>query len=119
MTTDYLQTAFELADSLRLSASMKAADTSGGAMLTSGTFGFDHGHSKLTKHKEQYAHFTGWTYTAISRIAQKIAGQTLCVGRLSTRPTRRKLALPGCLKSMGDKIEPLESHPLLVALADP
>jgi phage portal protein BeeE len=107
--SDYLQSAFTLADDLRQRAAFaKQADTSA-AMLTSGTWGYDHGYSKLTKHKEQYSHFTGWTYTAIRAIAQRIAGQALCVGRIG-KPTRRKLA---------DKIEPLETHPLLVALNDP
>jgi phage portal protein BeeE len=117
--TDYLQSAFTLADDLRSRAAFsKGADTSAG-MLTAGTYGFDYGMSKLTKHKEQYHHYKSWTYTAIRAIAQRIAGQDIFVGRVVSTPTRNKLTLPGCLKSLGSRIEPLDSHPLLIALADP
>jgi phage portal protein BeeE len=117
--TDYLQAAFDDAENLRSRAAFsKGADTSAG-MLTAGTYGFDYGMSKLTKHKEQYHHFKSWTYTAIRAIAQRIAGQDIFVGRIQSTPTRSKLTLPGRLKSLGTRVEPLETHPLLIALADP
>src|SRR3954452_611393 len=105
--SDYLTTAFALADDLRSRATFsKAADTSGG-MLTAGTFGFDYGYSRLGKNKEQYAHFKSWTYTAIRAIAQRIAGQDIFVGRIASTPQRSKLSLPNCLKSVGTRVEPL------------
>lgn len=88
-------------------------------MLTGSTFGYDAGYSKLTQSKEQYAHYSGWSYTAIRAIAQRIAGQDIFVGRIQSTPSRRKLTLPGCSKSLGSRVEPLESHPLLLALSDP
>src|SRR4051812_25556971 len=116
--SDYLQSAFTLADDLRSRAAFTKEPTSGG-MLTAGTYGFDYGYSRLGKHKEQYAHFKSWTYTAIRAIAQRIAGQDIFVGRIGSTPQRSKLTLPNCLKSIGDRVEPLTTHPLLLALSDP
>lgn len=74
---------------------------------------------------EYYSHFKGWVYAAIRPIAQRIAGQTIHVGRVTsqrvpgTKAYELKQSLPGCYKSLGDRIEPLDSHPILDLLNDP
>lgn len=115
---DALQNAFATADGLRASfASAKSANVSD-SVLAGNTYGFDRGYSKLTQAREQYGHNRGWVYTAIRSIAQTVARQPLCVGRIG-RPSQRKLLVPDWLKSMADNVEPIESHPLLLALSDP
>lgn len=66
----------------------------------------------LGQHAEQYRHFTGWVYAAISAIAKRIAGQTVYVGDRNRRSRRR-------IKALGEQDEALENHPLLDSLADP
>ena len=87
------------------------------------------------RHEEQYKHYTGWAYCAITRIATRVAGQKIKMGRkveepspLSwawDRPPGRKLPdedrwrAPTFVKTLDTDIEQIESHPLLEALADP
>ncbi len=61
--------------------------------------------------EEQLMHFRGWVWSAVRLVAQRIAGQPVCVGK--GKASRRRY------KSLGEKIEPLESHPLLDGLSDP
>ncbi|MGE3180936.1 MAG: phage portal protein [Phycisphaerae bacterium] len=61
--------------------------------------------------QEQLSHFKGWVWSAVRLVAQRIAQQRVCVGKKPTRGRRHK--------SAGECIEPLESHSLLDALADP
>jgi phage portal protein BeeE len=64
---------------------------------------------------EQLQHFTGWVYSAIRPIAQRIAGQTIHVGVHKTRAklVRSKAAM------LPDGVEEVQTHPLLDALNDP
>ena len=64
--------------------------------------------SSLSSSTEQLRHFTGWVYSSIRPIAQRIAGQ----------PIRVAKTMPGRTKSIAD-LKPLDEHPLLNLLADP
>src|SRR4051812_31301929 len=115
-----LESAFTLADDLRSRAAFaKAADTSGSAVLTGGSYSGAVGYNSLGQAREQYAHNKGWVYVAVKAIAQRIAGQSVYVGRIQSRPSGRKLILPRSFKSVGEYIEPLPTHELLTALNDP
>ncbi len=89
----------------------------------------------LTRYAEQYSHFSGWTYVAISCIARRVAAQKVCMGRKATepapegwaydRPPGRKLQkwqknfAPAFIKTMDTDIELIESDPLLDAIRRP
>ena len=60
---------------------------------------------------EQLSHFKGWVWAAVRLIATRIAGQSIYVAREAKRPK------PG--KHLGEALQPLDSHSLLDALADP
>ena len=60
---------------------------------------------------EQLSHFKGWVWAAVRLIATRIAGQSIYVAREAKQPKRGK--------QLGEALEPLDSHPLLDALADP
>lgn len=64
----------------------------------------------LSQAAEQLDHFTGWVYSSVRPIAQKIAGQPIHVGKKRGKVRGRKGYA---------ELEPLESHPLLELLADP
>jgi hypothetical protein len=72
---------------------------------------------------EQYRHFTGWVYACIRVIAQRIAGQPVRVAVLKSNPQRdrrpHQLFVPKRFKQYTDRMEVLENHPLLEALAFP
>ena len=68
--------------------------------------------ASLSTATEQYRHNSGWVYVAIRAIAQRIAGQDLHVGQIPTRPKRRG-------KAIGDKVEPIDDHPLLDSINEP
>ena len=65
----------------------------------------------LSQAQEQLRHFSGWVYSSIRPIAQRIAGQPIHVGRVKSP---RRLAS----KSAGS-VEPLDTHPILDLLANP
>lgn len=96
-----------------------AVASSPGATLTSGTMGLNLNQSKLTKAAEQYRHNVGWVFVSTRAIASRIAGQDVFVGKVGTKPTGKKLYLPSHLKSIGDKLAPIENHEFLDALCDP
>lgn len=74
---------------------------------------------------EQLSHFRGWVFAAIRPIAQRIAGQPICVARVAQRRVpgaksfQLKSALPSGFKSLSDQLEPIDDHPLLSLLSDP
>lgn len=114
--------AYAQAERLR-DAIRKAADARPGSVPARGPSG-SVGRTNLGAHAEQYAHFRGWQYVAIRAIAQRIAGQPIRVARVAPTLKGRKshdfkACLPNHLKSCCDRLEPLDSHPLLDALADP
>ncbi len=116
--SNYLDNAFSEASTMYGHAKAAAA-SSPGAMLTSGTIGMSLNQSKLSRHSEQYRHFRGWTFVAVRAIASRIAGQDICLAKLGERPKGKKLFLPNSLKSLGDKLAPIENHEFLDALCDP
>lgn len=72
--------------------------------------------------KEQLAHFKAWVYAAVRPTAQRIAGQSVRVGRKAQRRAGRKAfpeLAPAWVKALPDDVEVVERHPLLDALADP
>lgn len=92
----------------------------------------------LLKHSEQLAHYNGWSYVAITRIATRVAGQKVMMGRKAEgatsgfswaldRPPGRKVGVleraraPEYVKAaaLDTDIERIESHPLLDVMADP
>jgi HK97 family phage portal protein len=114
----YLDTAFAESDRMFANCSKAVASNPGGT-LTAGTMGLSLNQSKLTKAAEQYRHNVGWVFVAVRAIASRIAGQDIFVGKVGTKPTGKKLILPSHLKSIGDKLAPIENHEFLDALCDP
>lgn len=116
---DSLARAFSESD--RMYHAAKAASGTAPAMLTGSMpnmLGLQR--DGLGKHSEQYRHFRGWAYVAIRAIASRIAGQDIFVGRVASKPKPgRKLSLPNSLKSIGDRLEPLESHWLIDTIDNP
>lgn len=121
---DALTTAFAAVDRMRANA-IKAVGTSAGAVLTSGPRGLGFNRPTLSRAAEQYKHFRGWSYVAIRAIAQRVAGQDLFLARVLEKPSKGrkcpflKERLPSRVKSLGDRLEPLESHALLSAIERP
>jgi phage portal protein BeeE len=98
----------------------KAVGSGAGSMLTGGVHGVGIRQSKLSRAAEQYRHFHGWSYVAIRAIASRIAGQDVFVARVGPkRKPSQKLLLPKSLKSIGQRLEPLDNHALLDALDNP
>jgi len=119
--SDALSRAFAAADRMRASARKAVTAQAAGGMLTAGP-GMIGTTSQLTKAAEQYRHNVGWVSVAVRAIAHRIAGQDLFVATLTDRPRPgRKAAkfLPPCLKALGDRLEPLDRHALLDAIAEP
>ncbi len=108
--TDALTRALDAAERSYVSASKAVAGRSSRA-LVSGPTGTVTTASGLANTREQLRHFDNWTFAAIKAVAQRIAAQPVHVGRVSTTPKRSK--------SLGEFAEPLNSHPMLDALADP
>jgi HK97 family phage portal protein len=103
---DALDKAF--ADADRMVTCAKAAG--GVTGLVQASAGYNNRPLSLMLAQEQMLHFRGWVWSAVRLVAQRIAGQVVCAGK---RATGRRY------KSIGENIEPLESHPLLEILADP
>ncbi|MBL8826577.1 MAG: phage portal protein [Planctomycetaceae bacterium] len=115
-----LGTAFAAADRVRHNALVKAADVRPTGITASSPSVVSRNMSRGAE--VQYQHFNGWQYVAIRAIAQRIAGQSVCVGRLTKKQTIRKAMaakMPRMFKSMADRVVPLDSHPLRDAIADP
>lgn len=116
---DRLAKAFSETDRMFHNAT-KAVGSNPGSMLTGGLQGIGVQRSNLGRAKEQYLHYRGWSYVAIRAIASRIAGQDLFIARVARKPKPgRKLFLPSSFKSLGDRLEPLESHVLLNAIDNP
>jgi HK97 family phage portal protein len=87
------------------------------------------GSSQQNQAREQQRHFSGWVYAAIRVIANRIAGQPIRVAkRASAAPTDPKSRLkaavrfkhsPAFVKAVANRLEPLDTHPLLTALECP
>lgn len=76
---------------------------------------------------EQYRANTNWVYACTRLVSQRIAGQKIHVARDVGRGNRKgpsitkavKDAMPDWLKADSDRLEPIDSHPLIDALDDP
>ena len=81
------------------------------AMLASSRGGLPINAPNMANAAEQLRHFSGWVYSSIRPIAQRIAGQPIRVGRMKR----------GAFKGTRDagNVEPLDGHPILDLLADP
>ncbi|MBS0208728.1 MAG: phage portal protein [Planctomycetes bacterium] len=117
---DSLTHALSFADRLRAGC-RKTASASAGQFLVNQPNGSALYRPGIMQAAEQYRHFRGWTYCAVRAIAQRVAGQSVYVARVTDAPVtgRKGLALPRGLKALGDRLEPLAAHPLLSALDDP
>lgn len=89
----------------------------------------------LMRHTEQQSHFNGWTYVLIHRIATRLAGQKVKMGRKVTDPSVNswswdrtpgkrlplvdKMRAPTFVKNLDTDIELIEDHPLLTAIQEP
>jgi hypothetical protein len=79
------------------------------------------------KAEELARHYTGWVYSSVRPIAQRIAGQPVRVARIPKRADvlRREMGfsrMPVALRrhyEMGHDVEVLDDHPLLRAINDP
>jgi len=90
--------------SLGQNAEAILAQSSGGSAYTS--------RHDLTKASEQLKHLRGWVYTSIRPIAQRIAGQPVHVGLMSS-------LRPSSTKSTGAHPEALDGHPLIDLISNP
>jgi phage portal protein BeeE len=106
--TDALTKAFAEADRMVFSA--KSAALSVSNVMTSGSR-INNRTLSIPSAQEQFLHFRGWVWSAVRLVAQRIAGQAVCVGR---RPSRGRR-----FKNIGEHIEPMENHRVLDALSDP
>lgn len=112
---------------IRASLSLKAATSSAGPSSIVGGDEFGAlANAGFRNAREQYLHNTGWVYSAVRLIAQRIAGQPIRAARKATgkRPGGMRLkamhdSLPLQYKNMADGLEPLDGHLLLDTLADP
>jgi len=102
-----------------------------------GTFGNLNWGDKILRHREQYTHFHGWVYTAINRIATRLAGLCMYVGRplaadydwdmMERRGLRlgrrlkwnQRQGCPPYVKEIPGEVELVQNHELLAALKDP
>lgn len=85
--------------------------------------------SMSNHHVEQYRHFTGWTYSIVRTIAQRIAGQPFRIARKKTSEKKSlcpgfksmalKRTLPTHLKNHADNLEVIEDHAFIRALEKP
>lgn len=116
---DALANAFAEADRSYMAAS-KAVGGSIPRSLVGGMPSVGAFSASLSKANEQYQHYSGWVQVAIRAIGSRIAGQSICVGRVGSKPTPgRKLHLPQSFKSIDELIEPVASHKFLDAIACP
>jgi phage portal protein BeeE len=84
----------------------------------------------LISHGRQYEHGnTGWPYSCIKMIAQRIAGQEIRIGRWTGKPQQGRSRenvkrpsvqkLPKPFKELKEELQVIENHPLLDAINDP
>lgn len=111
---------------VRASLARKAVGDSSSASAAITPDGLSAGQSGFRGAGEQYRHNTGWVYSAVRLVAQRIAAQPIRLARKAAgkRPGTMRLkamqdSLPMQYKSMADGLEPLDQHLLLDTLADP
>ncbi len=104
---DALDKAFAEADSMVVNCRKSAGTVTG---LVASSAGYSNRPLSLVLAREQLAHLRGWIWACVRLVSQRIAGLDVCVGH--PQPGQRR-------KSLGRRIEPLDSHPLLDTLANP
>jgi phage portal protein BeeE len=114
------------ANTVRESLARKAAAASSAPSAAITPDGLSAGQSGFRGAREQYLHNTGWVYSAVRLVAQRVAAQPIRAARKAPgkRPGSMRLkamqeSLPMQYKSMADGLEPLDQHILLDTLADP
>jgi HK97 family phage portal protein len=115
MAGDHLSKAFAAAD--RMVAVAKAADLPAiisGAAGGIGGSAFDP-ETRITNAAEQYRHNRGWVHACVRLVSQRVAGQRICVASDRAAPSADVMLT----KAMGERPEPLPSHPVLDLLSDP
>lgn len=111
------------ADDLRLRA--KSSPIQAGMAHAGGGMAFGGGQGNtIAHHTEQYRHYQGYPYAIIRTIAQRVAGQSFHVARVTQRQQkfeRRpvKSSLPAFAKGKAQTLEVLENHPLLDLIERP
>lgn len=81
--------------------------------------------NQIVNAEQQFEHNRGWVYAAVRLIAQRVAKQRIHVARevkqreLTDFQMKSLSCLPLRMKSMADRLEPLDDHPILALLADP
>jgi phage portal protein BeeE len=127
---DSLTRAFALADARQADFAVKAALTAGRTpeqVLSGGPSGMFSESALLGLEWEQERHLTGWVFSAIRPIAQKIASQPVRVAKKTKRPGRGRLGqkrlhgldAPLWVKQLRDGLELVESHAILDAIDQP
>lgn len=86
--------------------------------------GYGWGAPQTALAREELRHFTGWVHAAVRVVAQRIAGQPICIGKKSAagaKPQRsvKKGHAPAVVKQAPGDIEPVEDHWLLRTLQRP
>lgn len=102
-----------------------------------GSFGQLNYGDQLLRHREQYTHYTGWTFVAINRIATRLAGLSMHAGRslsdeydwdaLERRGVKlgrrlkpwQRMSCPGYVKDVQGEVEIVPNHELLQAMKNP
>lgn len=108
---DAITKALNDVERMRTSFAIKAASSPSVANVVASGQALGMVRPSVTTASEQLSHFKGWVWSAVRLIASRIAGQSIYVAREPKRPKRGK--------QLGDDLEPLDSHSLLDALADP
>lgn len=108
---DALTKALNDVDRMRTSFAVKAASSPSVANVVASGQPLGTVRPSVATATEQLAHFKGWVWSAVRLIATRVAGQSVFVAKKPTRPKRGK--------QLGEELQPLDSHRLLDALADP
>ena len=125
MLIDLMQKALALSDSMLMGERMKAMVPSplmGGGQAVEP---FSTQLHSMQDAAEQYQHNREWVHACVTLIAQRVAGQTIHIGRVgaapmpSDAPYMIKAMLPSFMKSVGTNVETIESHLLLDVIQDP
>lgn len=93
------------------------ATRTAGANLVNAGVNFSQNTSDLGAAREQYDHFRGTAYSAISAIAKRCAGVPVYVGGPQSSASDKGGKL--LTKGVGQDLEPIPDHPLIQAIDDP
>lgn len=114
MSTDALHRAMADSERSYLASKAAVADISSD-LLARGPTGSIGQRTDMSKAAEQLQHFTSWVFAAVRLVATRVAGQPIRVGLVRGRRARMNSAKA----AMPSNVQPLDSHPILDAFADP